>query len=521
LDSSANIYVAGWTNSADFDTAPLVTPIQVANAGSFDGFVTKISAPLPVVTSLPVITNVDPSGGISAGGTTVVITGSGFTGTTGVKFAGVNATSYLVDSNTQITAISPAHASGIVHIVATNLVGSSTIVPEDNYIYFVTGSTTPAPIITSVNPSGGIPAGGTTVVITGSGFTGITSATGVKFDGVNATSYVVDSNTQITAISPAHASGIVNIVATSLVGASPIVPADTYTYFIAVSTTPAPIITSVNPSGGIPAGGTTVVITGSGFTGITGANGVKFGAENATSYVVDSNTQITAVSPAHVSGTVDIVATSPVGSSAIVSDDNYTYFIANPITLAPIITRISPALGPTTGDTTVIITGSGFTGITGANGVKFGELNAASYIVNSDTQITAKTKVHAVGIVDVVATSMTGASAIVFADHYTYFLTPIVPVGSYFNPYIFPSPTTGNNAGIVYNMVVSGLVNIRVYNEIGELVYTLDESKPAGTQGSSINVSKLAPGVYFCLLKVNYDDGNTKKYSKLKFAVIH
>jgi len=41
LDGSANIYAAGWTSSTDFSTAAAMQPV---NAGSKDGFVTKISA---------------------------------------------------------------------------------------------------------------------------------------------------------------------------------------------------------------------------------------------------------------------------------------------------------------------------------------------------------------------------------------------------------------------------------------------------------------------------------------------
>jgi len=72
----------------------------------------------------------------------------------------------------------------------------------------------------------------------------------------------------------------------------------------------------------------------------------------------------------------------------------------------------------------------------------------------------------------------------------------------------------------------SGLVNIRIYNEIGELVDKINEYKSAGgPQSSSINISKFAPGVYIYLVKFKYDNngnnGGTKKYYKRKFVVIH
>jgi hypothetical protein len=54
----------------------------------------------------PFITGLDPNSGPAAGGTTVTITGRNFTGATAVRFGATNAT-FTVDSDTQITAVSP------------------------------------------------------------------------------------------------------------------------------------------------------------------------------------------------------------------------------------------------------------------------------------------------------------------------------------------------------------------------------------------------------------------------------
>lgn len=58
-------------------------------------------------TSVPTITGFSPSGGCSNVATSVIITGTNFTGVNWVRFNGVNATSYLVNSSTQITAVYP------------------------------------------------------------------------------------------------------------------------------------------------------------------------------------------------------------------------------------------------------------------------------------------------------------------------------------------------------------------------------------------------------------------------------
>ncbi len=91
------------------------------------------------------------------------------------------------------------------------------------------------------------------------------------------------------------------------------------------------------------------MITGSGFTGATE---VKFGTIAATSFAVNSFTQISPVEPA---GTVDVTVTTPIGTSVTSSVDQFVY---EP---APTVTAISPTTGLTTGGTSVTITGTGLT----------------------------------------------------------------------------------------------------------------------------------------------------------------
>ncbi len=83
----------------------------------------------------------------------------------------------------------------------------------------------------------------------------------------------------------------------------------------------APMVTSISPTSGPSAGGTTVTITG---TGLTGATVVNFGGVRATGVTANSNTQITATSPAG-SGTVHITVTTPGGTSSTSSADQFTY----------------------------------------------------------------------------------------------------------------------------------------------------------------------------------------------------
>ena len=117
------------------------------------------------------------------------------------------------------------------------------------------------------------------MTIYGTNFTG---ATAVQFGAVNATGYTVDSTgTVITAVSPAGSPGYVDITVTTPTGTSPHTGADTFQYVAA--TNGAPSVTGIATPNGTPngpaAGGTTVTINGTNFTGATV---VQFGAVNAT-----------------------------------------------------------------------------------------------------------------------------------------------------------------------------------------------------------------------------------------------
>jgi uncharacterized repeat protein (TIGR03803 family) len=118
-------------------------------------------------------------------GASIGLLGQGFTGTTEVSFNGTPAT-FTVVSNTYLTATVPDGATtGLITVVTPSTSLTS------NRIFLVT------PFIASFDPTSG-PVG-TPVTITGTSFTG---ATKVTFGGVKATTFSVDSDTQITAIVP-------------------------------------------------------------------------------------------------------------------------------------------------------------------------------------------------------------------------------------------------------------------------------------------------------------------------------
>ncbi|MGA9768285.1 MAG: alkaline phosphatase family protein, partial [Blastocatellia bacterium] len=92
------------------------------------------------------------------------------------------------------------------------------------------------------------------------------------------------------------------------------------------STSPAPAISSISPNSGTTNGGTSATISGSGFT--TGAT-VSFGGSPATNINVTNGASITATTPAHAAGIVNVAVTNTNGLRSTLSG-GYTYTTAPP-----------------------------------------------------------------------------------------------------------------------------------------------------------------------------------------------
>lgn len=88
---------------------------------------------------------------------------------------------------------------------------------------------------------------------------------------------------------------------------------------------PAPTITSLGATSGPTAGGTRVTITGTDFEG---ASAVSLGGEPASSFTVDSESQITAVVPAAAAGPVQLSVTTAAGKAT--ASQSFTYVAPTP-----------------------------------------------------------------------------------------------------------------------------------------------------------------------------------------------
>jgi hypothetical protein len=335
---------AGFTvNSATQITA-------IVPAGASSGTI-AVTTPGGVATSVasfavippPSITLFAPATGPV--GASVTLNGSGFTNASSVRFNGA-AASFSVVGPTQITATVPAGAtSGTIAVTTPG--GGATSAASFTVI--------PAPSIAFFAPATG-PAGAT-VTLTGSGLTG---ATAVTFNGVDAAAFTVVGPTQINATVPAGAgSGPVAVTT----------PGGSATSVASFTVIAAPSITRLAPASG-PVG-TMVTVTGAGFAG---ASAVTIGGAAAPFSVVTS-TQITATVPSGATGG-QITVTTPGGSAT--STASFT------VIFPPTVASFTPASGPVGAGVT--LTGSGFSG---ATAVRFNGI-AASFSVVGPTQIKAK-----------------------------------------------------------------------------------------------------------------------------------
>jgi DNA-binding beta-propeller fold protein YncE len=191
------------------------------------------------------------------------------------------------------------------------------------------------PAISSISPSSGSEAGGTTVTIIGSGFA---EGDGVSFGAIPAAGVKVNSASSITATSAPGTGSNLDVRVTSRVGASAPVTADQFTY-----TTPLePTVTGVSPEHGPAVGGTVVTITGTEF--VAGSS-VYFGGSAATDVTVHSASLITATAPAG-SGTVDVTVKTPSGTSPVTSGDHFSYPQVRPIAEATGVSGLAFAAAP-------------------------------------------------------------------------------------------------------------------------------------------------------------------------------
>ncbi len=348
---------------ADATNVTVISPTQItatvpfgATSGSYSvGTPTGVAAcpNFTYIPTPPIINSFNPAFGINP--QEVTISGTNFLGTTQVTFGGVPATIVSVTNTKIIVTLGVGTISSTpIDVAVTKPDGTASV---SGFVYSSVPNT---PVVASFFPECGTT--GTVVTLTGTGLTNVVS---VKFGGTPA-AFTVISDTEIRATVKSGSSGA---VAVSTVSASFSLPGFTFL--------PQPTITSFTPSNALA--GEVITLNGTGFEAgcsIT-TQGVWIGGAPATSFTVVSPTIIQATVPAE----------STHGSVQIVRTDNSVARRTGFLFGAPTISGFMPPSGTTA--TAVTITGTNFLTVYGANGVQINGVNAASYTVNSDTQITA------------------------------------------------------------------------------------------------------------------------------------
>ena len=153
---------------------------------------------------------------------------------------------------------------------------------------------------------------------------------------------------------------------------------------------------------------------------------MRFGTTIVT-IVSDNGSQIVAIAPAGMAGTINTTVTTAGGTSALSAADHFTYIAM------PVVSGIRSAQGTTTGGTSVTITG---TNLAGAIQVLFGK-TPAKMVHNSANQIVVSSPAGS-GMVDVTVRTAFGASATSAADLFSYLAAPTVTA---------VSPKTGCTTG--------------------------------------------------------------------------
>lgn len=371
----------------------------------------------------PQIVSITPAA--DTAGAVITITGTNFTGATGVSFGGVPAASFTVLSENSIEAIVGNGASGVVAVASSRGTGE-----KDGFTFYS------RPTISSVTPDNG--GANSNVTITGTNFIKVTA---VSFGGVNATSFSVNSPTSITAVVGNGSSGTVSVIAA---GGTATLDGFTYT---------GPFISSFSPVEG--GAGTVVTIKG---VNLSKTYSVSFGGVSATAVSVISSSEVRATVGAGASGVVKVFSNTG------------TAQLAGFIHKTPVISSFTP----TTGGVSVSVTIKGLN-FTGANSVSFGGTPAASFTVVDDETIVAVTGVAGNGDIAVTTSFGTGKKA-----GFVYTGSPIITS--------FSPKTAGPGATITITGLNIGTTNSITLGGAPVLSYTVvshDTVKAVVNNGST------------------------------------
>ena len=472
-------------------------PPSMAGAGVVDIVVTDAAGQKGVLprgytyNPVPVIERIRLTGGrfaegSLAGGTPIIITGNYFIEGVIVEVGGTRARRLDFVSPTELRLETPPGGPGPKAVRVVNPDGQDAALKE-GFTY------NPAPTIAIVTPNAGSLAGGTRILITGTGFLP-TFEIGVNIGSAEVSVLTLPTPTQIIVETPPSSAGPKDVVVRNRDG-------QTATLKAAFTYNPGPSIRGIIPDNGKLAGGTRIVIEGGGF--LPGAV-VLFGDIGRRVFVPApspervSSTRITAVTPKVVGrpGPKDVVVQNPDRQMALV-EGGFTY---NPL---PAIQEISPDYGPTDGGTRVVIIGRHF--LPGAR-VVVGKRTATTVVVQDPEMIEAFTPPNPEGLWTVSVINPDEQAAVRREAFRT--------VGE--EAYNYPNPVRrGGHGQTTFRYVTRRPVQrmqVRVYNMEGEFIAGFDERNTTEIRWPNVDIHV---GLYAYLMEVEFTDDTAVRKKRL------
>jgi hypothetical protein len=374
-----------------------------------------------VITATPTVQAMMPSAGATAGGNAVLLFGQAFTTATAVSFGGIPATSFSVLSDSEILAVAPAGSAGSVDVTVTNSAGTSATKPDDLFTYANSLTNTTTTLSSSAGST--VPYGQTlTLTATVSpGGSGTPTGTVTFLDG-----------SSVLGTAAPDASGVATLTLTNLDAGEHLLTAvysgdntfaGSVTTAITQTVTTLDTTTTLTSSASPALAGTPVTLTVAvaSTTSGTATGTVEFWQTDSTgedvsllgSAVLDGTGQATLA-----------LSTLPAGSDVIqavyLGDGNFnssSNTLTEVITVVPAVGSVMPSTGASTGGSSVLVVGQGFTT---ATAVAFGSTPASSFAVLSDSEILAVAPAEPAGPVDVTVTGSGGTSATTPADLFSY-----------------------------------------------------------------------------------------------------
>jgi hypothetical protein len=337
----------------------------------------------------PTVSSVDPATGALAGGTTIVITGTGFSATlTGVTIGGTACTSVVRDSATQITCVTPAKAAAAYSIVVTNIDGQTGTLSNG----FTYSDAAAAPTVSSLTNGSVAASVATSIGVIGTGFSASINAVETRAVGSGGawsacTSVVRNSATSITCTTPTLAAGSYDVRVTNS-------DTQTGTGSSVLTSVAAPTVSSVSPTGFALAGGS-LTINGTNYPVLANVS-ATVGGTAVTNLARVSAIQLTCTAPAKAAGSYDVVVTNTLVSNSGTLSSGLAY------AAAPAISTVTPStISDGAAGTSVTLAGTDF--VTGATVSVNGNSVATSFTNSTSVSFTMPTTI--VGTYNVIITN--------------------------------------------------------------------------------------------------------------------